>query len=60
MVRVDHLNLNLRIQIQSFLFDFEFLHSNNAMSLWAKIKGKSTDFKNPNAIGQVQIRMLFF
>ncbi|XP_031495881.1 arginine--tRNA ligase, cytoplasmic-like isoform X1 [Nymphaea colorata] len=25
---------------------------NNAMSLWSKIKGKTTQFRNPNAIGQ--------
>jgi hypothetical protein len=27
--------------------------SNNAMGIWAKIKGKDARFKNPNAIGQV-------
>ncbi|KAF3796375.1 Arginine--tRNA ligase [Nymphaea thermarum] len=26
--------------------------NNNAMSLWSKIKGKTTQFRNPNAIGQ--------
>ncbi|XP_058086761.1 arginine--tRNA ligase, cytoplasmic-like [Magnolia sinica] len=31
---------------------------NNAMSLWSKIKGKSTEFKNPNSVGQAIKRNL--
>lgn len=30
-----------------------FWCSNNAMSLWSKIKGKETEFKGPPAVGQV-------
>lgn len=28
-------------------------YSNNAMGLWSKIKGKGTDLKGPQAVGQV-------
>ncbi|XP_050215690.1 arginine--tRNA ligase, cytoplasmic-like [Mercurialis annua] len=31
---------------------------NNAMSLWAKIKGKKTDFKGPPAVGQAIMKNL--
>ncbi|KAG8656972.1 arginine--tRNA ligase, chloroplastic/mitochondrial isoform X2 [Manihot esculenta] len=31
---------------------------NNAMSLWSKIKGKTTDFKGPPAVGQAIMRNL--
>ncbi|XP_077228431.1 arginine--tRNA ligase, cytoplasmic-like isoform X2 [Tasmannia lanceolata] len=31
---------------------------NNAMSLWSKIKGNSTEFRNPNSIGQAIVRNL--
>ncbi|KAL6006054.1 hypothetical protein ACLOJK_040099 [Asimina triloba] len=31
---------------------------NNAMSLWSKMKGKSTEFKNPNSVGQAIMRNL--
>ncbi|XP_037493009.1 arginine--tRNA ligase, cytoplasmic [Jatropha curcas] len=32
--------------------------SNNAMSLWAKIKGKNTEFKGPPAVGQAIMKNL--
>ncbi|XP_038972151.1 arginine--tRNA ligase, cytoplasmic-like isoform X2 [Phoenix dactylifera] len=31
---------------------------NNAMGLWSRIKGKSTEFKNPNSVGQAIARNL--
>ncbi|KMZ68779.1 Arginine--tRNA ligase [Zostera marina] len=31
---------------------------NNAMGIWSKIKGKSTEFKNPNSVGQAIVRNL--
>ncbi|XP_004513035.1 arginine--tRNA ligase, chloroplastic/mitochondrial-like [Cicer arietinum] len=31
---------------------------NNAMSLWAKIKGKQTEFKNPRAVGEGIVKNL--
>jgi len=31
---------------------------NNAMSIWSRIKGRSTDFKNPNSVGQAIMKNL--
>ncbi|XP_078439002.1 arginine--tRNA ligase, cytoplasmic-like isoform X2 [Wolffia australiana] len=31
---------------------------NNAMGMWSKIRGKSTEFKNPNSIGQALVKNL--
>ncbi|CAA6660972.1 unnamed protein product [Spirodela intermedia] len=31
---------------------------NNAMGMWSKIKGKSTEFSNPNSIGQALVKNL--
>lgn len=31
---------------------------NNAMSIWSRIKGKSTNFKNPNSVGQAIMKNL--
>lgn len=34
-------------------------YSNNAMGLWSKVKGKGSQFRGPQPIGQVLIYMCF-
>ena len=46
--------MHLGMEFDSNEMELPVCHrSNNAMSIWAKIKASGTELKNPNAVGQV-------
>jgi len=49
--------IKLFIQTPTYLFS-KFMCSNNAMSLFAKIKGKQQEFTNPRSLGEGIMRNL--
>lgn len=49
---------NIEALVAACTAKFGDYQCNNAMGIWSKIKGKSTDFRNPNSIGQAIARNL--